>query len=64
MSYRFKVFFYVCKNYVNKDGKAGLMVHISLVGQGTKFSSKLTVNPDLWDAKASFVTDDSTTILT
>ncbi len=61
MSYRFKVFFYARKNYVNKDGEVGVMVRISVGGQRTQFSSKLTVNPELWDAKASIVTGDSTT---
>jgi site-specific recombinase XerD len=61
MSYRFKVFFYARKNYVNKDGEVGVMVRISLDGQRTQFSSKLTVNPELWDATASIVTGDSTT---
>ena len=61
MSYRFKVFFYARKNYVNKDGEVGVMVRISLDGQRTQFSSKLNVNPELWDAKASFVTGNSTT---
>lgn len=56
MSYRFKVFFYARKNYVNKDGEVGVMVRISLDGQRTQFSSKLTVNPEFWDAKASIVT--------
>ena len=61
MSYRFKVFFYARKNYVNKDGKVGVMVRISVDGQRTQFSSKLTVNPGLWDSKANNVTGDSTT---
>jgi len=30
MSYRFKVFFFARKNYVNKDGEVGVMVRISL----------------------------------
>jgi site-specific recombinase XerD len=61
MSYRFKVFFYARKNYVNKDGEVGVMVRISLNGQKTQFSSKLAVKPEFWDTKASFVTGDSTT---
>jgi site-specific recombinase XerD len=61
MSYRFKVFYYARKNYVNKDGEVGVMVRISLNGQKTQFSSKLAVKPEFWDTKASFVTGDSTT---
>ena len=61
MSYRFKVFYYARKNYVNKDGEVGVMVRISLNGQKTQFSSKLAVKPELWDSKASIVTGDSTT---
>lgn len=63
MSYRFKVFFYARKNYVNKDGEVGIMVRISLNGQKTQFSSKLAVKPELWDSKASIVAGDSTTAL-
>ncbi|MDR0743900.1 MAG: hypothetical protein LBF05_06055 [Tannerella sp.] len=32
MSSTFKILFYVRKNYVNKNGKAGIMIHITLTG--------------------------------
>lgn len=39
----FKVFFYVRKNYVNRDGKVAIHVRLALNGQKTQFSSILTI---------------------
>ncbi len=60
MGYRFKVFFYARKNYVNKSGEIRVMVRIVLDGQKAQFSSKLTVNPDIWDSKLNMAVGDST----
>ena len=45
----FKILFYLRKNYLNKEGKAGIMIRLSLNGEITQFSSKLSVKPDAWD---------------
>jgi hypothetical protein len=51
MSSTFKVLFYVRKNYVNKNGKAGIMIRITLNGEICQFCSKLEIAPELWDTK-------------
>lgn len=47
----FKILFYVRKNYVNKNGKTGIMIRITLNGEISQFSSKLDVDPGQWDVK-------------
>lgn len=51
MKSTFKILFYVRKNYVNKNGTAGIMIRITLDGEISQFSSKLEVDPTLWDTK-------------
>ncbi|GHU68069.1 transposase [Bacteroidia bacterium] len=53
MSSTFKILFYVRKNYVSKTGKAGIMIRITLNGELCQFSSKLEIEPELWDTKGS-----------
>ena len=45
----FKILFYVRKNQVNKEGKAGVMVRITVNGETSQFSSKLDIEPAMWD---------------
>ena len=45
----FKILFYLRKNQVNKDGTVCIMIRLSLNGETTQFSSKLSVKPDAWD---------------
>ena len=47
----FKILFYLRKNYVNKEGKASIMIRITVNGEMSQFSSKLDVEPRLWDTK-------------
>lgn len=47
----FKILFYVRKNYVNKNGRVCIMVRITLNGEIAQFSSKLDIDPKLWDTK-------------
>ena len=42
----FKILFYLRKNYLNKEGKAGIMIRLSLNGEISQFSSKLDIEPD------------------
>jgi len=51
MSSTFKILFYIRKNYVNKNGKVGIMIRITLNGEICQFSSKLEIEPKLWDTK-------------
>ncbi|MFR9542890.1 MAG: site-specific integrase [Rikenellaceae bacterium] len=53
MSSIFKVLFYLRKNYLNKEGKAPIMVRITLNGEISQFSSKLDIEPKQWDTKAT-----------
>jgi site-specific recombinase XerD len=53
MKSTFKVLFYARKNQVNKHGEVGIMIRISLNGDTTQFSSKLNVNPSIWDTKGN-----------
>jgi hypothetical protein len=39
MSSTFKILFYVRKNYVNKNRKAGIMIRVTLNGEICQFSS-------------------------
>jgi len=47
----FKILFYLRKNQVNKDGKAGIMIRLSVNGKVSQFSSKLDIEPKLWDVR-------------
>lgn len=48
----FKILFYLRKNRLNKNGQATIMVRITLSGEISQFSSKLEIEPHLWDTKA------------
>lgn len=47
----FKVLFYLRVNYLNKSGKAGIMIRVTVNGELSQFSSKLDIEPDRWDVK-------------
>jgi site-specific recombinase XerD len=51
----FRILFYVRKNYVNKSGKVGIMVRITLNGEISQFSSKLDIDPKSWNTKSGRV---------
>ena len=46
----FTILFYARKNQVNRAGKAGIMIRVSVNGESVQFSSKLDIEPELWDA--------------
>ncbi len=46
----FTILFYARKNQVNRMGKAGIMIRVSVNGESVQFSSKLDIEPQLWDA--------------
>ena len=56
----FKILFYVRKNYINKSGKVGIMVRITLNGEISQFSSKLDIDPKSWNTKSGKVIGKST----
>ena len=47
----FRILFYVRKNQINKAGKAGIMIRLTINGETSQFSSKLEVDPNLWNVK-------------
>ena len=55
----FKILFYVRKNQVNKDGKASIMTRLSVNGEVSQFSSKLDLEPELWDVTLGKVAGSS-----
>lgn len=50
MSSNFTIRFYLRRDQVNKDGTATIMVRIIVNGERTVFSTKLSVNPEIWDS--------------
>ena len=46
----FTILFYARKNQVNKAGKVGIMIRVTVNGESVQFSSKLDIEPELWDA--------------
>ncbi|MCG6190205.1 site-specific integrase [Maribellus maritimus] len=59
MSYRFKIFFYARKNYVDINGEISVMIRLMLDGQKAQFTSHLKVDPALWDSKLNMVKGNS-----
>jgi len=51
MKSTFKVLFYLKKSSLNKDGEAPVMARITIDGNMTQFSCKISVKPDLWATK-------------
>lgn len=46
-----KILFYLRKNRLNKDGKASIMIRLTINSEMSQFAAKLDVEPELWDAK-------------
>lgn len=55
----FKILFYLRKNYLNKEGKAGIMIRLTVNGEVSQFSSKLDTEPDMWDVRTGRVAGNS-----
>ncbi len=53
MSSTFRVLFYLRKNYVNRQGRAVIMIRITIAGDIVQFSSKIDVEPQMWDTASS-----------
>ncbi len=62
MSSSFRILFYVKKSQLNKNGKGTIMIRVTLNSQRTQFSSKLEIEPELWDNKAGKVTGRSNAV--
>ncbi len=55
----FRILFYVRKNQVNKEGKSGIMIRLTINGETLQFSSKLEVEPGLLDVKGQKMSGSS-----
>lgn len=51
----FNIRFYLRTNHVNKDGTCAIMVRATVNSERVVFSTKLSADPDKWDAKANRV---------
>lgn len=51
----FNIRFYLRTNHVNKDGTCAIMVRVTVNSERVVFSTKLSADPDKWDAKANRV---------
>ncbi|MCM1318908.1 MAG: Arm DNA-binding domain-containing protein [Muribaculaceae bacterium] len=49
----FKILFYLRSNQINKDGTAAIMCRIAVDGEYARLSTKLSVDPAIWNSKAS-----------
>lgn len=63
MKSTFSVIFYLKRQAVKKDGTVPVMGRITMDGTQTQFSSKLSVDPKLWDTKGGRVTGRSSVAL-
>ena len=63
MKSTFSVIFYLKRQAVKKDGTVPVMGRITVDGTQTQFSSKLSVDPRLWDTKGGRVTGKSSAAL-
>ncbi len=55
MSSTFRVLFYLRKNYVNKEGKTSIMIRVTVNSIRVQFSSKIDIEPHLWNVGTSRV---------
>lgn len=52
MSSTFRILFLLRKTKLNKEGYGKIVIRITIDGQVTEFSSKLSVKPDNWNPRA------------
>lgn len=52
-SSNFNIRFYLRSNQVNKEGTCAIMVRITVNSERTVFSTKLFVDPEMWDKDAN-----------
>lgn len=61
MRRNFKAVFYMRGNYVNKEGKSAIMLHITLDGERVTIGTTgMTITPSLWDMKQQRLKGKST----
>ena len=55
----FRILFYVRKNQVNKEGKASIIIRLTINGDTSQFSPKLEVEPELWNVSSQKMNGNS-----
>ena len=53
MKSTFRILFYVKRDKQKSDGTIPIMCRITIDGQASRFNTKVSINPNIWDAKAS-----------
>lgn len=53
MKSTFRILFYVKRDKQKSDGTLPIMCRITIDGQPSRFNTKVSINPNIWDAKAS-----------
>lgn len=48
----FKIMFYIRGNQINKDGTSSIICRIAVDGEYERISTKLSIEPELWNVKA------------
>lgn len=51
----FRILFFVKRDKQKSDGTLPIMCRITIDGQASRFNTKVSINPTIWDAKASIV---------
>ncbi|MDD4516631.1 site-specific integrase [Massilibacteroides sp.] len=53
MKSTFRILFYVKRDKPKSDGTLPIMCRITIDGQASRFNSKVSISPNIWDAKAA-----------
>jgi len=59
MKSTFRILFYVKRDKQKSDGTLPIMCRITIDGQASRFNTKVSINPNIWDAKSSIATGKS-----
>ena len=59
MKSTFRILFYVKRDKQKSDGTLPIMCRITIDGQPSRFNTKVSIHPNIWDAKASVATGKS-----
>ncbi|QIK60119.1 hypothetical protein G7050_09885 [Dysgonomonas sp. HDW5A] len=53
MKSTFRILFYVKRDKQKSDGTLPIMCRITIDGQPSRFNTKMSINPKIWDAKTA-----------
>ena len=49
----FRILFYVKRDKLRSDGTLPIMCRITIDGEPSRFNTKVSVSPNIWDSKAA-----------